>query len=119
MVVITPSLSSSHSPSSPLVTVTKLVPSITALTPRMSKSFLTSGDFSSAVARVGKFIAPRGSREVSSTYFRVLGLGVHSSWMFTDISRLLVGIAVSTRVTKIKPTTRRSPAHAPRQLPHP
>ena len=84
-VAITASFSSSHSPSSPLVTVTKLLPTITAVTPRMSMSLSASGDFCSAASRFVMFTAPDDTSLRSTTYFSVLGLGVHSSWMFTDI----------------------------------
>ena len=86
---ITASLSTSHSPASPLVTVTKLLPSITPLTPSMPISLVARGDFAAADSGVVKFSAPRGIRVRSTTYFRVLGLGVHSSWMFTDMPSAL------------------------------
>jgi hypothetical protein len=71
-----------------LVTVTKLLPSITPLTPSMPISLEASGDRAEAASALVKFSAPRGTSVWSTTYFRVLGLGVHSSWMLTDMPEL-------------------------------
>jgi len=87
-VAITASFSESHSPPSPLVTVTKLLPSITPLTPSMPISLEARGERADADSGLVKFSAPRGISVRSTTYFRVLGLGVHSSWMFTDMPDL-------------------------------
>jgi hypothetical protein len=72
---------------SPLVTVTKLLPSITPLTPD-AHELEARGDRADAASGVVKLRAPRGTRVRSTTYLRVLGLGVHSSWMFTDMPKL-------------------------------
>jgi hypothetical protein len=51
-------------------------------------SFEASGDRAEAASGVVKLSAPRGTRVRSTTYLSVLGLGVHSSWIFTDMGLL-------------------------------